>query len=72
MDSLSSEYFIIVCPSQGYLRGFDQTVNLIVDECHERVYSQSAGVEQVPLGLYIIRGDNVSGSPASHQQPQLL
>jgi len=45
---------------QGYLRGFDQTVNLILDECHERVYSQNAGVEQVALGLYIIRGDNVS------------
>jgi len=45
---------------QGYLRGFDQTVNLILDECHERVFSQSAPVEQVALGLYIIRGDNVS------------
>ena len=44
----------------GYLRGFDQTVNLILDECHERVYSQTAGVEQVALGLYIIRGDNVA------------
>lgn len=47
-------------PRQGYLRGFDQTVNLILDECHERVFSQSAPVEQVALGLYIIRGDNVS------------
>jgi hypothetical protein len=48
------------CLVQGFLRGFDQTVNLILDECHERVYSQTAGVEHVPLGLYIIRGDNVS------------
>lgn len=30
-----------------------------MEECHERVYSVSAGVEQVFLGLYIIRGDNV-------------
>ncbi|OTF75872.1 Lsm1-like protein [Euroglyphus maynei] len=43
----------------GTLKGFDQTINIIMEECHERVYSVSAGVEQVFLGLYIIRGDNV-------------
>jgi len=44
---------------QGTLKGFDQTINLILDDSHERVYSTSQGVEQVILGLYIIRGDNV-------------
>ncbi|XP_064607237.1 U6 snRNA-associated Sm-like protein LSm8 [Liolophura sinensis] len=44
----------------GTLKGFDQTINLILDESHERVYSSSQGVEQVVLGLYIIRGDNVA------------
>ncbi|KPM07508.1 Surface layer protein [Sarcoptes scabiei] len=44
----------------GTLKGFDQTMNLIMEECHERVYSVSEGVEQVLLGLYIIRGDNVA------------
>lgn len=44
----------------GTLKGFDQTINLILDESHERVYSTSQGVEQVILGLYIIRGDNVA------------
>jgi len=44
----------------GTLKGFDQTVNLILDESHERVFSSSHGVEQVMLGLYIIRGDNVA------------
>mmetsp|Transcript_24895 Transcript_24895/g.34854 ORF Transcript_24895/g.34854 Transcript_24895/m.34854 type:complete len:95 (+) Transcript_24895:95-379(+) len=43
----------------GILRGFDQLTNVILDQCHERVYSQQ-GVEQVVLGLYIIRGDNVA------------
>ncbi|KAH3881693.1 U6 snRNA-associated Sm-like protein LSm8 [Dreissena polymorpha] len=43
----------------GQLKGFDQTINLILDESHERVYSNSEGVEQVILGLYIVRGDNV-------------
>ena len=32
---------------------------MILDESHERVYSPEAGVEQVVLGLYIIRGDNM-------------
>lgn len=34
-------------------------MNLILENSHERVYSSSAGVEKVPLGLYIIRGDNM-------------
>lgn len=44
----------------GTLRGFDQTINLILDESHERVFSTNTGVEQVVLGLYIVRGDNVA------------
>ena len=44
---------------QGQLKGIDQTINLILDESHERVYSSTEGVEQVILGLYIVRGDNV-------------
>nr|CAD7430718.1 unnamed protein product [Timema monikensis] len=45
---------------QGTLKGFDQTINLILDESHERVYSTTQGVEQVVLGLHIIRGDNIA------------
>ncbi|KAJ1525028.1 U6 snRNA-associated Sm-like protein LSm8 [Frankliniella fusca] len=44
----------------GTLKGFDQTINLILEESHERVYSTTTGVEQVVLGLHIIRGDNVA------------
>mmetsp|Transcript_17312 Transcript_17312/g.20379 ORF Transcript_17312/g.20379 Transcript_17312/m.20379 type:complete len:99 (-) Transcript_17312:96-392(-) len=44
----------------GNLRGFDQTTNVILDECHERVFSPVSGVDQVVLGLYIIRGDNIA------------
>lgn len=44
----------------GTLKGFDQTINIIIDESHERVYSSTSGVEQVMLGLHIIRGDNVA------------
>ena len=44
----------------GVLKGFDQTTNVILEECHERVFSTDAGVEQVVLGLYIVRGDNIA------------
>jgi len=44
----------------GTLRGYDQATNLILDKCHERVYSAKAGVEQLLLGLYVIRGDNIA------------
>jgi len=44
----------------GTLKGFDQTINIVLDDSFERVYSSTQGVEQVVLGLYIIRGDNVA------------
>ncbi|KAF0028764.1 hypothetical protein F2P81_017869 [Scophthalmus maximus] len=49
----------IVTSDGRMIVGFDQTINLILDESHERVFSSSQGVEQVVLGLYIVRGDNV-------------
>ncbi|CAH1721822.1 unnamed protein product [Macrosiphum euphorbiae] len=44
----------------GTLKGFDQTINIILDDSHERVYSPNQGVEQIILGLHLIRGDNVA------------
>jgi len=44
----------------GTMKGFDQTINIILDDSHERVYSVTSGVEQVTLGLHIIRGDNIA------------
>mmetsp|Transcript_12453 Transcript_12453/g.20846 ORF Transcript_12453/g.20846 Transcript_12453/m.20846 type:complete len:96 (-) Transcript_12453:793-1080(-) len=43
----------------GHLKGFDQTMNVILEQSHERVFSEDKGVVQNPLGLYIIRGDNI-------------
>ena len=42
------------------MKGFDQAINVVLEDTHERVYSKSQGVDVVPLGLYIIRGDNIS------------
>ena len=44
----------------GTLKGFDQVINLILEDTHERVFSTSTGVEQVVLGLHIVRGDNIA------------
>ena len=43
----------------GTLKGYDQAVNVILEHSHERVFSLDEGVQQNPLGLYIIRGDNI-------------
>ena len=43
----------------GTLLGNDQVQNLILNDAIERVYSSDADVEEVPLGLYVIRGDNL-------------
>ena len=53
----------------GVMKGFDQTTNVILDECHERVFSSDAGVEQVVLGLYIVRGDNMCALLIFIEQP---
>ena len=44
----------------GQLMGHDQVQNLILADAVEHVYSLEEAVEQVPLGLYVIRGDNVA------------
>ncbi len=44
---------------QGTLKGFDQLNNVVLENCHERVFSPYEGVEQIVLGLYILRGDNM-------------
>ncbi|WVR03939.1 hypothetical protein IAU60_000938 [Kwoniella sp. DSM 27419] len=44
----------------GKLKGCDLRTNLILADCVEREYSAEEGVEMVPLGLYMIKGDNVA------------
>ena len=62
-EMIGKQISVITCDGRnivGTLRGYDQVTNVILEECHERVYSLDAGVEQVVLGLYIIRGDNIA------------
>ncbi|WOO79564.1 U6 snRNA-associated Sm-like protein LSm8 [Vanrija pseudolonga] len=43
----------------GRLKGNDNFCNLILSDSVEREYSSDKGVEMIPLGLYMIKGDNV-------------
>jgi len=53
---------VVTCDGRvivGTLRGFDQAINVVLEDSHERVFSSDAPVAQTPLGLYVIRGDNM-------------
>ncbi|EFA74818.1 LSM domain-containing protein [Heterostelium album PN500] len=43
----------------GTLRGLDQMINVILEHCHERIYTDE-GVEIFNLGVHIIKGDDVN------------
>ncbi|CRH03758.1 U6 snRNA-associated Sm-like protein LSm8, putative [Plasmodium relictum] len=58
---LENEILVITNDSRiftGKLKGFDQTTNIILSNCFERIYKDS--LEKISLGLYIIRGDTVT------------
>jgi len=44
----------------GELKGFDQTTNVILADSVERIWNSEDGPEDSPLGLYVVRGDNIA------------
>ncbi|EGG14070.1 LSM domain-containing protein [Cavenderia fasciculata] len=44
----------------GTLIGLDQTTNIILEKCHERIYSPDEGVTKYNLGIHLIKGDDVA------------
>eukprot|EP01095_Lingulamoeba_sp_RSL-Kostka_P001021 TRINITY_DN1140_c1_g1_i1.p1 TRINITY_DN1140_c1_g1~~TRINITY_DN1140_c1_g1_i1.p1 ORF type:complete len:128 (-),score=39.54 TRINITY_DN1140_c1_g1_i1:5-388(-) len=42
----------------GYLRSFDQYANLVLEDTIERIYIDKE-YGDIPLGLFIVRGENV-------------
>lgn len=44
----------------GTLAGMDQHTNVILEGSKERVYQREKGVEEIELGHFIIRGDNIA------------
>ncbi|TFK21141.1 Sm-like ribonucleo protein [Coprinopsis marcescibilis] len=43
----------------GTLAGYDQKSNVVLAESKERVFSTDEGVEEIPLGLYLVKGDMI-------------
>lgn len=43
----------------GQLRGYDPQGSLILSDSIERIFSPEDPVEEVPLGLHVVRGDAV-------------
>jgi U6 snRNA-associated Sm-like protein LSm8 len=61
-DMIEQQVSIITADGRnlvGKLMGADQLINVVLENCHERLFTED-GVEQIPLGLFIIRGDNVA------------
>lgn len=44
---------------QGILEGFDQSANLVLSNCEEKVYTSPTELQSIPLGAYLIRGDSM-------------
>ncbi|PKI84806.1 hypothetical protein MVES_000862 [Malassezia vespertilionis] len=44
----------------GMLRGYDAGGSIVLSDCVERIFSTDVAVEQVPLGVYVMRGDSIS------------
>lgn len=44
---------------QGMLAGYDQKSNVVLSDSKERVYSTDEPVEEIPLGLYLVKGDQM-------------
>lgn len=44
----------------GKLAGYDPQCNVALQQCKERIFSSSGGVDTIEHGLYIVRGDNVA------------
>ena len=41
------------------MAGYDQKSNVVLSDSKERVYSIEEGVEEIPLGLYLVKGDQM-------------
>lgn len=41
------------------MAGYDQKSNVVLSDTKERVYSMEEGVEEIPLGLYLVKGDQI-------------
>lgn len=45
--------------TQGVMAGYDQKSNVVLSDSKERVYSTDKSVEEISLGLYLVKGDQM-------------
>lgn len=61
LDQLDSKVLLMLRDGRhltGILRNFDQYLNMTLDDAAERIIMKGKYCD-VPLGLYIVRGDNI-------------
>ena len=44
----------------GTLISFDKNINIVLDNCIERIYNKNKNVKEEKIGYYFIKGDNVA------------
>lgn len=49
----------LFCSGQGNLVGWDQRSNAVLSDCIERRFSIESGAVDMPLGVYLIKGDQM-------------
>ena len=60
---LNKDVFILTNDGKvlvGQLKGFDQSCNVAISDCVERIFDEDRGAECVRHGALMIRGDNIS------------
>ena len=44
----------------GTLISFDKNINIVLDNCIERIYNKNKTIKEEKIGYYFIKGDNVA------------
>ncbi|KAG0086336.1 N(alpha)-acetyltransferase 38, NatC auxiliary [Podila epicladia] len=44
----------------GTFTGYDQAMNVILTDTHERLFSSTEPMKSVPIGVYVIRGETIA------------
>ena len=44
----------------GTLTSFDKNINIVLDNCIERIYNKNKAIKEEKIGYYFIKGDNVA------------
>ncbi|KAF9205299.1 N(alpha)-acetyltransferase 38, NatC auxiliary [Podila verticillata] len=44
----------------GTFLGYDQAMNVILSNTHERIFSSTEPMKSIPIGVYVIRGETIA------------